>query len=57
MTKPWKLREDKIKTGKDVCRLITGVGQKILKSHWGIEPQTLGFHVPMLRWEDEKQLH
>ena len=57
MTKPWKLREDKIKTGKDVCRIITGVGQKISKSHWGIEPQTLGFHVPMLRWEDEKQLH
>lgn len=57
MTKPWKLQEDKIKTGKDVCRLITGVGQKISKSHWGIEPQTLGIRAPMLRWVDEKQLH
>ena len=34
---------------KDVCHLITSVGQrKNYESPWGIEPQTFGFRAPIL---------
>ena len=42
-------------TEKDVFRLVTSVGQEEnSESPWGIEPQTDGFHAPMLyHWATE----